>query len=166
MMQDYFAQRLRVLRIIIAAMSFGLLAFTVVVTVSVVTGAMEINDAPASIYLTILGMMAAGELVAYFVMRQATLKSTREKVESQTQEDQRELALVGGYAVLTIIGGAMVEGLGLFGAVIVLLTGRVEIAFAPGLAIVLLMILVFPTKAKAAGFVAAVTGEHRTMDQT
>ena len=85
MMKDYFAEKLRVLKIIIAAMSFGLLAFTVIVTVSVVTGAMEINDVPASIYVTILGMLVAGELVAYFVIRQATLKSTREKVESQTQ---------------------------------------------------------------------------------
>lgn len=166
MMKDYFAERLRVLRIIIAAMSFGLLAFTVIATVLVVTGAIEINNELTSIFLAVLGMMAAGQLGAYFVVRQGILKSTREKVESQTQENQRELALVGGYAVLTIIGGAMVEGLGLFGAVIVLLTGRLEIVFAPGLAIVLLMMLVFPTKAKAAGFVTAVTGEHRTVDQS
>lgn len=166
MMKDDFAKKLRTLQVTVAGMCIGMLAFTVFATVSVLTDIFEIEYQPASLFLTVLGTMAVGELVAFLMLRQVMLKNIREQLEPQTQEGQRDRTLIRSYSTFTIIEGAMVEGLGLFGALIVLLTGRLEILVAPGLAIVLMIMLVFPTKDKFAGFVTAVTGKHSTLDQS
>lgn len=163
---NQIAERIRTMRIMIGSMAFGIFAFGVIAVVVVVTGVMKTDESMATLFLILLGAIAAVEVVAYAMIRQATITKTRQALEGRAAAESRENVLLGSYAPLTIIAGAMLEGLGLFAAVIVLLTGWVVVVIASGVAIVLLLALVFPTKSKAEGFFSSVTGEQCVLEDT
>ena len=156
---DQLAERLRPLRIVIVALAAGLLVLAVVGAVAVLSEAVPIDESLGPILLMVLGLVAFGEAVGYIMIRQGLVRKTRTRLESCATEIEQTAALANGFASLTIIGGAMLEGLGLFGAVIVLLAGQLVVLLAPALAILFLLTLAFPTEKKAREFIGAVTGQ-------
>ena len=159
MSMDQLAERFRSLKTIIAVLAAGLLVLAVVAAVAVLSEAMPVDESPGRILLMVLGLVAFGEAVGYIMIRQGLVRKTRTRLERCAAEVEQMAALANGFASLTIIGGAMLEGLGLFAAVIVLLTGQLVVLLAPALAIVFLLTLAFPTERKAREFIGAVTGQ-------
>ena len=159
MSMDQLAERLRPLKTTMVALAAGMLVLALAAAVAVLSEAMPIDESLGPILLMVLGLVAFGEAVGYIMIRQGVVRKTRTGLESCSAEIEQTAALANGFASLTIIGAAMLEGLGLFGAVIVLLTGQLAVLLAPALAIVFLLTLAFPTEKKAREFIGAVTGE-------
>ncbi len=159
MSMDQLPERLRPLRIVIVALAAGLLVLAVVAVVAVLSEAMPIDESLGPILLMVLGLVAFAEAVGYVIIRQGIVRKTRAGLENCSTEIEQTATLANAFASLTIIGGAMLEGLGLFGAVIVLLTGQLVVLIAPALAIIFLLTLAFPTGKKAREFIGAVTGQ-------
>lgn len=146
---------LRALQLIILAMMAGVLAVGVV---AVALGSrITIQPELAPLLLAILALFGAAELPVYFVVRARVLAGLRDSVEASRDTDTDTDAasrVFPAMATLTIIGGAMAEGFGLFGGVICLLTGNRAALAAPAIALVLLVLRV-PTQDKLSAFAAA-----------
>ena len=149
--------RLRVLKLIIAAMTGGLFAFAVIVVVLATSGSMEAHLDLAPIMMIVLCGLAVCEAVGYVVLRQGIIAKTRGFLRTHSDFGAPAAAIANAFATLTIVAGAMLEGLGLFGAVIVLVTGDELALAAPAVAILLLLAFVLPNEEKARNFVAKIT---------
>ncbi len=156
-MDQLLKEPLMALRIIIAAMLGGLAALTIVALFVDVAPAEGSPEGLDSTLLLVLGLFAVAELPAYLVVRHKTINDLRRSWANRSTEHQQTRALAGAFATITIIGAAMVEGLGLFGAVIYMLTGNGCGLIAPGLAAVVLLVL-FPTYGKVQELKSIVTG--------
>lgn len=150
-MDEQATKRLRGLRIIIAAMLGGMLAFGGVAVAIVRAGSIPQNEGLGSTLLLILGLLPLGEMPAYVVLRQATIARLRRSCAESSSDVERTTSLLNGFATLTIIAGAMVEGLALFGIVIYMVSGKTLALLAPGVAIILLA-TIFPSVEKARQF--------------
>ena len=151
-------RRVRVLKIIVAAMAGGLFAFAAIVVALVTGGSMKADEELAPIMLIVLGGLAVCEVVGYVVLRQGIIGKTRNFLREHADDDRSAVAITNAFAVLTIVAGAMLEGLGLFGAVIMLVTAEQLALIAPALAILLLLAFVLPTEDKARNFATTVMG--------
>ena len=156
MSTDQLTRRIRALKIIIAAMASGLFAVAVIVVALVTSGSMKVDDRLAPTMLIVLGGLAVCEAVGYVVFRQGIIGKTRLLLREHADDDQSASAVTNAFAVLTIVAGAMLEGLGLFGAVIMLVTAEQLALIGPALAILLLLAFVLPTEEKARNFASTV----------
>ena len=147
---------LRVLRIIIAAMMMGIIAFGVVVAILVGADIVEEDAQLAKILLIALAAVGAAELPAYFGVRAAMLGNLRRAGGEGKPEDASSVSLAGGFNTLTLIGAALAEGFSLFGLVVVLVSGQ-WLALAAPLVGLILLARQFPTRDKFNQFVASVT---------
>ena len=76
-MDEQATKRLQALRIIIAVMLVGMLAFGGVAVAIVQAGSIPQNEGLGSTLLLVLGLLALGEMPAYVVLRQATIGRLR-----------------------------------------------------------------------------------------
>ena len=158
MLADQLTGRLRILKIITAAMAGGLFAFTAMAVALTASGTMKIREELSVILLMALGGLALCEAVGYVALRQGIMGKTRSFLRTHPDFDNPKGAIANAFATLTIVAGAMLEGLGLFGAVIVLVTGEQLALIASGLAVLLLLAFVLPNEEKARNFAAKVWG--------
>lgn len=146
------------LRIIIAAMMMGIVAFGAVVLA--IGSKVAQDDAElGGMLLAVLGVLAVGELIAYAVLRMATLSSARRQFEQEPTGEDAEVRMMPAWRTLILVRSAMAEGLGLFGLVIVLVTATRTAFVAPVIALIILA-AGFPTKDKLAQLTASITGQN------
>lgn len=152
------ALNVKPLQIIALAMMFGMLSFMGVAWRLVEGGMMETTPDLANILLLVIAMLAVGEFGAYFVLRSVMRKrATAGAPPTVANPNPPPGNTQGTYAVITIIGCAMAEGVGLFGTVIYLVTGNKLGLVAAGVALVAIL-LQWPTEAKARQFLPASVG--------
>jgi hypothetical protein len=96
--------------------------------------------------LVTLGLLAVAELPVYFLLRKQFLARAR-ATRDEALELLRQGLTPGPLFSLTIVGAAMVEGLGLLGVLAVLLGAPLYALAAPALAVALILAQI-PTRAR------------------
>ncbi len=145
------------MQIIVVAMAGGILAFGVVVLV--LGSRMGPHADIAKTLVPVLALVAAGEAGAYLVLRTVFDKQARQQLEAAADQQAAQARALPIFQTLVLIRSAMAESMGLFGLVIVMVSGVKLVFLAPGLAIALLL-LGFPTQDKLDAFVAKATGRN------
>ena len=112
-MDDQLAERIQPLKVIILAMAGGMVAFAVVAAVVANGESFKPDEKAGPLLLGVLGLLAAGESVAYVVLRHVVLAKLKAQEHGGSSADPAS-RIGEGFSTLTIIGGAMAEGLGLF----------------------------------------------------
>ena len=153
-------QALMVLRLLLAAIGGGMVIFAGIAVLLVKSGSMEGKRELAPILLPILGLIAILELPVYATMRRGIVSKARQAWDRAPSSGDPAVELLPSYNMLTIIGGALAEGFGLFGTVVLLLTGSWPALAAPAIAL-LALAAVFPSPDRLNRFVTAVTGQYR-----
>ena len=149
-------QSLRPLQIMILAMMVGILAFAAVAVA--VSRQFDHQADLGPLLLLALAAVGLGELLAYSVLRRATINRLRKLVQADPAGQVQPTTLAPGLVTLRIIAAAMAEGFGLFGMVVFLVTGTAIALAAPVLALVILTRLV-PTRDRISRFLAEVSGQ-------
>lgn len=164
---------LRAIRIVVVGLTLGMIAMAALFAALHATGmrtpgALPVLPvpprgppapaaAPAPLFgqpdlmLFVLGALAFGvAAMLVIVPRQLTIQGAKRYQQAQT-DDEREAVFLNAISSLTITRCSMVEGLGLFGAVIFLLNGQWPLILVPAFA-ALVLIAFYPTDAKAAAY--------------
>ena len=146
---------IRIGQVLIAALVFGMVSFAAVATVMAGQIGGPVDPKLATTLFIVIGGLAVSELIAFHVVvRPLFMKQTRDAAAALPEGDRAQ-HIEQRYLNLTIVAGALAEGVGLFGAATVLLTGRLEALAAPGLATIALL-LIFPTQARLDRFSRAI----------
>ncbi len=134
--EDTVESRVRVLRIVVAVMATGVIAFAVVAVVFVRQGIIATNADVATFLLPVLACVAGGQLVGYVILRSVLVKRVRETAADPAAAGQ--MTPRAAYTTITLIGCVMAEGTGLLGIVTYLLSANMFGLVAPGAAIILI----------------------------
>lgn len=149
---------LRTGQLLIAALTFGMVTFTGIAAVMSKTMASNPRSQNLdSTLLAALGGLAIMELIAYkLLVRPNIIRQARREAEGRDEIGRRAF-LEQRYLTLIILAGALVEGVGLFGAVILMVSGQWAAIAAPALASIA-MLLVIPTADRFDAFLREVSG--------
>lgn len=157
------SNRMRVLQVIVLALFSSITAFTVIATVigpQVRTPTVNASAAPASSEHILMMALGAFGFIGFVVLgvfiRPALARKARSAWVDRPSDEVGGESVWNMFAVRTIVTAAFVEGVGLFGSIIHMLTGALPPLAAPVLA-VLLLIAVFPTRVRLEQFVKFVT---------
>ncbi|MFQ5807112.1 MAG: hypothetical protein ACE5I3_11750, partial [Phycisphaerae bacterium] len=101
----------------------------------------------------------AAEIPAYALLRTAIMGNLRRTWDGRASDEVPKEELAKGFNLLTIIGGALAEGLSLFGLVILLVSGNWLAVAAPVIGL-LLLAAQLPTRDRFNRFAGNVTGQH------
>lgn len=140
-------------RVIVSALILGLVAATGVMYVLVASGHAPPSSS-ADVLLMALAVIWPTTLAASLVISRAWLRQARAEWQ-QSGGDQD--SLMPRFLMLTILRSALLEGSGLFGAVVYMMTGQGAALLAPVLSAGLMLTMVFPTRERFEGFVRDVT---------
>ena len=144
--------RLSSLRIILALMMLGIIAFTAMSQVFPIKA-----DASSEKTMSIVtGIMALAGLSGYFVMRMILLSSARSKLDRDDPESAKDLSLQT-YFTIALLGSAMAEGVGILGIVSAMITGQQMLLIVP-VAAILAIAPQFPTVNGFARCYQSITG--------
>jgi hypothetical protein len=157
-MESKLADRIRALKLIVAAMAGGILGFSVIARVLIMNDWTAPGDENAQTLLLVLVLTATGALPVYFFFRSSVVNTLRAFWQTNSSHEGSVERIHRGFATLTIIGSGMVEGIGLFGAWIYLITANELGLLASGGAILMLMIM-FPTQSSAERFTETITNQ-------
>ena len=149
-------QMLRAQQIIVFGLLLGLVVFTGVTAYLLLSGRSAPSaSASDSALLLAQGGLAITTIPVSFILKPVHLARTRR--DASSTDDPDGLALFGRFAMLTLQRAALAEGMALFGVITTLITG--DWWGLGGMAAGLLMLfVVFPSRAKWDGFVQDVTG--------
>ena len=150
---------LRRLRLIILAMTMGVIVFAAIVIYLITFGGMSTRPDLANVLLAALVAQAALEIVLYFVARKLINDWLRQRQSGQAGDSVAPSDLVRAFFTISLIVAGLAEGLSLFGLVILMLTGNWLAIVAPAIGL-LLIALRFPSNDKFNRFAASVTGQH------
>jgi len=128
------------LRIIVLAMTGGVLALTIAALLF--GGAGETDARFVPMMGAVLGVLGVGQVMSYFVVRSSVIGRLQRERQSDLAAPFPIERVLKTIATLTIIGAAMAEGFGLFGAVLLLITDTRYFLAAPVIAIVILLMQV------------------------
>lgn len=148
------ASPLRIPTVILLALVTGIVTFSVIVVVLRLSGERELDPAVGRSLLMLLAVMAVAEIPAYLLLRRQFLARARAMKDEALELLGRGLAPQPLFN-LTVVGAAMVEGLGLLGVVAVLVGAPLYALAAPALAVALILAQI-PTRAR---YEQAVRGE-------
>lgn len=137
-------------RLIVVAIMGPMIAFTAAAFVLRQAG----NDSDAPLLIALAAVVALA-LPTYLIVRRQMTASIR-----QRSSPDDGAALLGAYQTLTIIGAALAEGVGLFAAVILYVTGNVVAVAGSAVALAGLLASI-PTTAGVDSFLIAATGRAR-----
>jgi hypothetical protein len=140
------ATSLRITSIILVALVAGIATFAGVVLFLRLSSERELDPAVGQLLLITLGLLAVAELPVYFLLRKQFLARVRAMKAEALQLLLQDLTPQPLFS-LTIVGAAMVEGLGLLGVMAVLLGAPLYALAAPALAILLILAQI-PTRAR------------------
>jgi hypothetical protein len=159
---------LRVLQVIILAFASGLVAFSVLGLVLGPQSRQPVGNASAAptdisqILLMALGAMGVFSMLVlgFFIRPQMARGAAKAWQERGADGDEAAaMSIWRMFQSRTIITGAMVEGFGLFAAVIHFLTGSKPALIGAGVAIIGLL-WAFPTQGRWQQFVRMATGQR------
>ena len=157
------SNRMRVLQVIVLALLSSITVFTTLAAIlgpqvrTPTTGASAAPTNSEHILMMALGAIGfVGFLVVGVFIRPALAKKARAAWTTRPSDEVGGESVWNMFAVRTIITAAFVEGIGLFGSIIHMLTGAKPPLAAPILA-VLLLLSIFPTRKRLEEFVKFVT---------
>lgn len=157
-MKSQLDREITQLQIVTAAMMAGIITFGVVVLA--IGSNVAQNDAQLrEILLAVLCVLAAGQLFVYLVLRSVILAAAGRRFERERAGDDAEAQLLPPWRTLTLVRSAMVEGLGLFGLVIVLVTGT-QVAFVAPVIALIVLAGGFPTRSRLTQLTVSVAGRN------
>ena len=122
-------------QIILSLLLVGVIVFTIVVIF--VRPPEEPDEERAPLMLLILGVVAFSVLPVYGIVRKGFIKALSRRHQlalAEVRHHQIPPELMG----LAIVGGALTESVGIFGAVVFMLTGEWYALAAPAVAVILL----------------------------
>jgi len=154
-MDESVVKQLLALKIIVGTLTLGQVVFGAVAIAIVSSQAPAVDSGLFAILMGVLVAIAVLELPGYWVIRRVELDRLRRSAEQDA--DGLLVRLLASYSKLTIIAAAMVEGLGLFGTVIYLVTANAIGLVGPVLACLALCGM-FPTRDKLRNVAIAVFG--------
>lgn len=149
--------RLPALKLIAFGLMAGVVLFTAIAAAMVSSGSAAPSTSPG-LFAGLLGLVAVSSLPFAAVMGPMFTGAARKQWPERREQPGAGDWLLNQFAVLTIVRLAVVEAIGLLGAAGLMLTGRWAFIAAPAL-VVVLMLLVMPTEARARAFITRVTGE-------
>jgi hypothetical protein len=137
-------QAVRPLQVILAAMILGMVAFAVIALAIGPIGPVE----PGLTQALLVGLvcLVVTEAIMWSILRRRLVRRARE-MTAGASDDGRRTILRGYVMIAGLVPAAMAEGLGLFGAVIYLLTGA-GWGLATTAAATVLLIVLFPTSGR------------------
>lgn len=155
--QDSLAGLLRTPRIIWVGMVSGALAF------GAIAGVLATSNPPAApesapIMLLVWAVVAASSAVAYPIVRSAQTRMVKREWDASPGKDDPTGDLFPRWMTQWLIGAALVEGVTLFGIVILLVTGH-KLAIAAAALAWLVLAAQVPTESGVRRFVQNVTGQ-------
>jgi hypothetical protein len=159
MMDSEVDQVVRTLRIVMVAMLAGVVGFGAIAVILVVGGNIATQPQNANMLLAVLACFAVTGIVAYVVVRTALTGNVRRSCEGLAVDQVPAATLLKGFQMITLIGGALAEGVSFFGIVILLVTGAWLALAAPAVGVVLIA-LQAPSRDKFKRFAGSVTGQH------
>lgn len=121
---------------------------------------MSATTDPLLIMLAVLSVVLL--VMAYLIMPMVRMKVAQFAFGRAPAEVDAVERLAGPWMNYVFISSALAEAVGLFGAVVHLLTGRLEALAAPAAA-VMTMLLAFPTEGRFLSFVRRATGRDVPM---
>ena len=152
------APALRPAQIISLALVAGLVSFSMVVGVLQQSGAMKPSVSQNGGLFLIAGaaIWASTALAGTFVQRAMLMSTRRSRDWSELTPDDARAVLVQRFTIRSILWGTLLEAPGLFGAIVLSLTGSV-VALIPTFLSVLGILLTFPTASRFERYVREVT---------
>lgn len=153
------APGLRPAQIVSLALVAGMASFAVIVGILQQTGSMKPSVSQRGGLFLIAGaaIWATSALAGTFVQRAMLASTRRSRDWSALPADDARSALVQPFSIRSILWAALLEGPGLFGVTILMLTGSV-VALIPTFLSVLGILASFPTEARFERYVREVTG--------
>lgn len=143
-------------RIIIGAMITGVVMFTVI---ALAIGPLSFDESLRNTLGLVLVLLGTGEVIAFTIVRTAILGKLSRDLANDPPGADPTTRVVPAVNTITLIGAAMAEGWGLFGTVILLLSGNMLFLIAPLLAVVI-MLLILPSRPKLEALTARLTGRN------
>lgn len=147
---------LRPARIIVAAMTAGMMAFGVLAVLFARPVALAASA--RTVLIAVLFVLPISGYVTHALIHRNIIGRLRERYAQEPPSAELAARFARDTTPVTIIGAALAEAFGLFGLVVVMITGLYPVLLAPALA-VLALLLQIPTRAKLAKLVSAVTGQ-------
>jgi len=151
---------IQTIRIIVCALAVGIVFFVgVTIFLNLTNGAaaapapgpaVSPQGAPSGmpdVMLIALGGLAATATMTFLLVPPLMIKQSAARWKAANTEAEREHVVMSSLSIVTIFRAALVEGVGLFGAVLFMLYGEWALLAAPALAVLLLLTLI-PTQGK------------------
>src|SRR5262245_11872915 len=132
------ATPLRVTSLILVSLVAGILAFAGVVAYLRLSSELELDPDVGGRILVVVGLLALSEIPLYLLLRSRFLASAR-AAKDEALELLRQGLVPKPLFSLTIVGAALVEGLGLLGVIAVLIGAPLYALAAPALAVALIL---------------------------
>jgi len=156
---------LTTLRLIVALMAGGVIAFTGVIAGLVANGSITPAASQGDVMLVVLLAATVSTAVMYPVVRAQMIRQAQMRLREEAAASRGGgaaaqaawQASMPGYFSVTLIGAAMAEGAGFFGVIILMTSGTWIALLAPGVALLALAAL-FPTRERLRSFASAVAG--------
>lgn len=145
------------LRIVLFALLAGLIAFGGFAIATAPTPGADANQDRILMFAVLA--VAAAEIPAYVLLRSILIGGVSRKTLDEPDGDHQPHAR-HVYLMLTLIGAALAEGVGLFAIIVFMITGHVEILAVALLSLILIAIQI-PSEHRAERFVEHVTGRMR-----
>lgn len=150
--------RLPALKLIAFALIAGVLIFSGIAAYMTLSAAGPAQSKSASLLALITAALALTSIPFAFAAGPALTAAARAQWPARRDDPRAGDWLLNQFAILTIMRLAMIEAVGLLGAVGLLLTGQWLFLAAPAAAVIL-MTLFIPTQDKARAFITRVTGQ-------
>lgn len=155
-MEQTYPISLKQLQIVAGALLMAQVTFMLIASFVALGGFMQPQPSLGLILLIALGAMMITGSVAAFVVRSAIIKAAAAAWRNRIDDDHGLEAIFIHFSRLTIITAALVEGIGLFGSLTVLIAGEWLALIAPILTIAL-AIGIFPNNVRWGEFHDLVT---------
>jgi hypothetical protein len=143
------------MRVIVLAMAMGILTFLVISVVLRSTGALADAGRTGGVLLLVLGVFTASAVGGLIVVRQMMISRARQTLGTAHEPAEPD-QLTQAYLMMTLISAAIVEGASLFGVVTYMLEGDWYALVVPGVGLIALLGVLFPTESRRAAFTRAV----------
>jgi hypothetical protein len=131
-------EAIRGLRVIVAGLIAGLLAFAVLAVV-VRTSMTPTGSVPPLVLLGLLAVVAVSSAAAYAAQYTKVVRDLSVRATELRQLADPSSAIVGPYRAFAIVGAALIEGPSFFALIVYILTGQPLAMVAAALGVVLLI---------------------------
>lgn len=146
-------------RLLVAAMAMCVAAFGAFVVFLITGGVAHTDSSWARVLLLALVGAALIEASVYALARAITTERARREWEGVAPTEESAAGLRKCYYALTLTAAGLAEAFGLFGIVVLLISGAWPAIAAPLIALLVIAVH-FPTQARFNSFAGGMTGRH------